>query len=328
MPRLPLCLGLLAASLAAPLPLPAQATSIFRFETDEFWLNLHHFLYVLGRSNRGERDAARRAVADAPRDEARGLATLSADDQRRWREAVAFYSGGPSQRDLIFNTALARVTGALGGADAQGSLAGVVVDSALRAALEAAAPAYRAAWWDAHRAANRLRRDSMLPLIAAHGPAILDRLSRAYGMAWPAEGFPIHYSAYTNWAGAYSTRGNLLAVASLDPAQAGTLGLETLFHEAMHQWDREVSDLLDARARAIGVTLPQGLSHAMIFFTAGHATRAVVSGHVPYAEAEGVWERGWGPLREALEAAWLPWLEGRGSRDEALEALIRRATSR
>jgi hypothetical protein len=42
--------------LVLAIALAAQAaTPIFRFEPDGFWLNLHHFLYVLG--SRAERRA-------------------------------------------------------------------------------------------------------------------------------------------------------------------------------------------------------------------------------------------------------------------------------
>ena len=44
----------------------AQSTTsppIFRITTDEFWLNLHHFLYVLGRAEARTNDSTRDAVA-------------------------------------------------------------------------------------------------------------------------------------------------------------------------------------------------------------------------------------------------------------------------
>ena len=49
--------------------------------TDQFWLNLHHFLYVLGRAQAKTGDAKREAVADAPSENARGLEKLTADEQ-------------------------------------------------------------------------------------------------------------------------------------------------------------------------------------------------------------------------------------------------------
>jgi hypothetical protein len=38
---------------------------------DEFWLNLHHFLYVVGRAQAKTGDAKREAVADAPAEDDR-----------------------------------------------------------------------------------------------------------------------------------------------------------------------------------------------------------------------------------------------------------------
>lgn len=60
----------------------AQTSSpIFRFETDGFWLNLHHYLYVLGRAEAKIADSKRDAVAAAPGDSAEGLTSLSAGEQ-------------------------------------------------------------------------------------------------------------------------------------------------------------------------------------------------------------------------------------------------------
>src|SRR5687768_15841103 len=96
---------------------PASATPIFRFETDELWLNLHHFLYVLGRHENGTTDSRRAAVARAPADAARGLARLGDDERAVWREAVRYYAAGPSQKDLILDSAATELTRLLADAD-------------------------------------------------------------------------------------------------------------------------------------------------------------------------------------------------------------------
>ena len=67
---------------------------IFIFHTNEFWLNLHHFLYVLGRAENKERDTTREAVVDTPNDQERGFAKLNAKEQQTWREVVASYAAG------------------------------------------------------------------------------------------------------------------------------------------------------------------------------------------------------------------------------------------
>ena len=62
----------------------------------------------------------------------------------------------------------------------------------------------------------------------------------------------------------------------------------------------------------------------MIFFTAGDAVRRVIPGHVPYADAFGVWNRGFAAFKAPLQETWKPYLDGTGTRDEAIAALVAR----
>jgi hypothetical protein len=150
---------------------------------------------------------------------------------------------------------------------------------------------------------------------------VLDFITAKYGMKWPANGYPVHVSAYATWAGAYSTAGGLLVVASNPGAGTrGLDGLETVFHEAMHQWDDQMRALLERLAA--GKHVSRNLSHTLIFYTAGYAVHRVAPEHIPYADAHGVWERGWMRLQAALDKTWKPYLDGHGTRDEALAAAI------
>jgi hypothetical protein len=81
--------------------------------------------------------------------------------------------------------------------------------------------------------------------------------------------------------------------------------------------------LLD-QARRLKKAVPDKISHALIFFTAGEAVRHVVREHVPYADKSGVWQRGMIRERDALAEIWKPYLDGQGTRDEALAKLINR----
>ena len=148
-------------------------------------------------------------------------------------------------------------------------------------------------------------------------------ITSKYGLEWAPTGYHVHLSGYTNWAGAYSTRGNLLVVSSLDEAIRAVYGLETIFHEGMHQWDDQISQSLREKATHLSKVVPKDLSHAMIFFTAGEAVRRVFPNHIPYADKFGIWQRGLGPFKTALEHEWKPYLDGRVSRDEALAELIK-----
>src|ERR1044071_928512 len=91
----------------------APVNSIFIFHTDEFWLNLHHFLYVLGRAQNKTTDASREAVVGAPADQEKGLAGLSATERNVWNEVVSAYAATLSKKDLIFDDPLPALTKAL-----------------------------------------------------------------------------------------------------------------------------------------------------------------------------------------------------------------------
>ena len=317
---------LVVAALLAPAAPAAAQAPIFKFESDEFWLNLHKFLYVLGRAQNKDPNASRAAVAGAPGDAERGLASLTDAERKTWADAVTAYTRGLSGKDPIRDRDLALIEGQLADIDDARDVSGAMVDASLRALLEGAAPVYRKAWWSSHRTANRAFVSSTQELLKAQGSTTLQFITRAYQMPWPAGGYPVHAVAYASWAGAYSTWGNLLIVSS--NAGAGTSGwggLESVFHESMHQWDEAVEMLLTAQAAAAGGQVPFNLSHALIFFTSGEAVRRVApAGYVPYADSAGVWQRGMTALKAAIEEIWLPYLNGRGTRDEALAALVRR----
>ena len=328
--RIALLLTFLFIGQAFVISSPAKSADqkthpIFIFHTDEFWLNLNHFLYVLGRAENKTTDAIREAVVRAPADQDQGFAKLSANEQSTWREIVTSYANGFSKKDLIFDESAASITSALAGAGDAKSLQGVTVDPALAALLERAAPIYRKAWWTDQRKSNRAWKTMIEPLLAQYGVPLLKFITNAYKLEWPAAGFPVHLSGYSNWAGAYSTTGSLLVVSSLAKDTTGALGLETIFHEGMHQWDEPVQLALREQVRQQHKRIPPNLSHALIFYTAGDAVRRIVPGHVPYAEKFGLWQRGIGVYKDAIEKAWKPYLDGQGTRDEAFAALIKLA---
>lgn len=294
---------------------------IFTYQSG-FWLNLHHFLYVLGRAEAQAPDSTRRAVAGAPDDEAQGLARATDVERRVWREVVAAYAQGPSRRDPVFDRDLIAAGQALAAAGNAPSLEGAGVARELSALVERAAPIYRRLWWAAHDRANLARWQELQPLLALHGDEVLAYVLRVYEEPWPDEGYPLQFAAWVNWAGAFSTGDRHLVVSSLDEGTRGAQGLEILFHEAMHQWDRQVQARLDAAAAAAGKQITGPLSHAMIFHTAGEAVRAAIPDHQTYAEVNGIWARGMGAFKGILDEAWKPYLDGAGTLDEAVRAIV------
>jgi hypothetical protein len=192
---------------------------------------------------------------------------------------------------------------------------------------------YRRVWWSAHVGANRAWQTQNAALVAQHGTAIRNYLAHAYPIDWPLEGRLVHVTAYANFGGAYSlVNGGLLVVSSIDPGMQAMSGLEMVFHEALHQWDPQTFAALAVQARKLTVTVPGDLPHAMIFFTAGEAMKRVAPDYVPYMERFGIWNVKLSGaslpasrFRQPLLEAWKPFLDGRGSREEALAALLAQA---
>jgi hypothetical protein len=301
----------------------APAASPFVLSTGDFWLNLHQYLYVLGRAEAKMPDAGRAAVADAPVDQAEGIAALSAAERETWAAAVRHYAAGPSRQDPIFDAPLIETGNLLVRAGDDPSLAGLSLDAGLAAVLERVAPLYRKAWWPAHRAANERWTQALEPLARAHGARLVAAVTRAYRLSWPTDGYPVRVVAFANWAGAFSTRGPLLLVSSRAPGQASMSGLESVLHESMHQWDDAMWRRFRDEAKRQNKVIAADITHALIFFTAGEVVRGIAPGYVPYADANGIWTRGLAPFRGALEAAWKPWLEGRGTLEGAIAEVVR-----
>jgi hypothetical protein len=310
---------IVAMALAAPTSSP-----IFRFETDGFWLNLHHFLYVLGRAQAGMPDAKRSAVARAPADQAEGVKGLSESDRQVWADAVAFYANGLSKQDIVFDQPLIGVTHAMR-VPPNATATALKVDAELRATLERAAPIYRRVWWPRHLKANNDRAIEFAALLADHGAAVRAYITKAYQERWPADGHPINFSGYANWAGAYSTAGDLIVISSLDQSVAGPLGLESMFHEAMHQWDQPMLGRLSRLAKEFQTPPPRpGITHALIWYTAAEAVRSVIPTHRGYAEAGGMWnQQGLASFKAGLDTYWKPYLDGKSTLDAALVGLLK-----
>jgi hypothetical protein len=310
----------------ATLLLVAQGSGpIFRFDADGFWLNLHHFLYVLGRAQNQAPDRQRRAVVNAPGDQEAGLQGLSLSARQNWDSVVRFYAGGLSKMDAIFDRDLIEVTNAMR-VPPDATAEALKVDPELRANLIRAAQVYRASWWPKHRRENHARVESLQRQVEQYGDKVRAYVTRAYQQNWPQGGYLVNVSGYTNWAGAYSTDvGGLIVVSSLDESTGGSLGLESIFHEAMHQWDQPMMARLSRLSKEHQTPPPRGgITHALIWYTAAEAVKSVIPTHVGYAERGGMWQQKLnGSFKAGLDTYWKPYLDGNGTLDAALVGLLK-----
>jgi hypothetical protein len=248
---------------------------------------------------------------------------LTEADLKAWSDAVTFYANGLSKQETIFDRELINVTNAMRVPPTATSQA-LKIDPALLATLESAAPIYRRVWWPRHQQANNARVREFRTYLDQHGEKLVAYVTRAYQQPWPTNGHQINVSGYANWAGAYSTNGSLIVIASLDRGTSGSLGLESMFHESMHQWDQPMLARLERLSKEHHTPPPRdGIIHALIWYTGAEAVKSVIPAHIGYAEAGGMWrQKGLGSFKAGLDAHWKPYLEGKSTLDAALVGLL------
>src|ERR1017187_3694249 len=83
-----LAAGTAHAQTAPGPPETSAGKPLFTFRST-LWVNLHHFLYVLGRARSDTQDS-RRAVVNAPAD-TQGFESLCATERETWDRAIACY---------------------------------------------------------------------------------------------------------------------------------------------------------------------------------------------------------------------------------------------
>jgi hypothetical protein len=98
-----------------------------------------------------------------------------------------------------------------------------------------------------------------------------------------------------------------------------------MFHESMHQWDQAMLTRLAALSKAHQTPRPRdGITHALIWYTAAEAVKSVIPNHVGYAEGGGMWkQRSLAAFKPGLDQYWKPYLDGKGTLDEALLGLLK-----
>ena len=315
-----LCTTLATAGVSQPATPRGAETRLFAMQSN-FWVNLHHFLYVSARARRGmdtDRVTVTRALADTM-----GLGTLSPSTRAEWDQVLDYYSRALAQRDVLFDSALVHVNVNLSRVAPNASPRTAALDAEHGRMLERAAPAYRTVWWPRHDASNRRWIAAVTPLLRQHGDSAAAWETRAFAVRWPDTPVPVDVSAYTNWSGAYTTADPDHVTISSEAADIqGTAAFELLFHEVLHTMDRPLFERYRSAARALGKRMLRNPTHPFVFYTAGEVTRRLFPGHVPYAE-QGLWQRSqdMGPMRPLLQRHWQLWLDGQISLDEALRRI-------
>jgi hypothetical protein len=295
----------------------------FRFQNN-FWVNLHATL-------RGE--ARRRSLNLAAQIEIGGLTDA---ERKTWSSALDAYEGY-GQKNVIFDEALVRLNNWLSTISNIGGLSPIPndIDARTVRALIAAAPVYRRHFWPEQSQINMRWIAAVQPLVTALGSSMASGLAGVYRVDWPAAPIVVDASFEAGADGGYTTDGPLgtaahTVIQTSNTGYQGEAGFEMIFHEACHAEtiEQPLTTAINTEAAQQNVKAAPNLWHAIIFYTAGELARRElqkngVANYQPYANRNGIWDRGWQPLREAIERDWQPYLDGRATFDSAIQALVR-----
>lgn len=316
-PTLAIALLLVAAEGHAAEPIASSFVPT-RFEFHSaFLMNLHHFLF----------DAARHPGRI---DKVQWTQPPTADEMARMRAAVQFYAMAYGQRDLLFDDELRDIKHALAHADdARQQAAGLGLPPALAATLDSTAPIYARCLWAGQDQVNRRWIAQVQSLEARYGTQIQPRLERIFDARFPAVVRDDVVVTTGTFTGAYTDAPPPQTVLPSGWDEYGGLAsLEMIWHEAAHvePGDR-LEALIEQASHAMGREVPDGLWHAALFEAVGTQVAQVIAadGHgdyVAYADKNGVYRRGWAKYVPLLHAEWKTWLDGQGSLQQAVDAMV------
>ena len=293
-----------ATGLAAQVPLPGKGSShprpgeghepregraeilpVFEFHSG-FWVNLHHFLYQQARIR--EKLPVRRTDQGTTATEMAPAAALTPNEPAEagaWSASLDYYAATLAGRDLLFDGDLVAIKNILAQSDsfprslgAQPSLEASGLPPKFVAALEQAAPIYRAHWWPEHDRTNRSWIAAVAPMVRQLGGTLAEQLAAIYQGEWPAGRIRVDLTIYAGRVGGYTSLDPLhVTISSTEPRNQGSAALEVLFHEASHGLAGAVREGIARECRAHNKPIPRDLWHALLFYTTGEIVRRALS---------------------------------------------------
>jgi hypothetical protein len=172
-----------------------------------------------------------------------------------------------------------------------------------------------------------------MPRLRRNEARYVELTKRLYGATWSDTPYRVDVSAYPYSRAGYSTREGTIVMYSMDPGNQDLYSLEMVLHEVQHVdgiSDKAMApDALRVAFDRAGAKLPDSLSHALIFATAGEYTRSVAVSerlpeYIPYWLKQGLDKQDeWKNVVPIVQRYWLPVVHGETSTKDGIDAMAR-----
>ena len=299
-----------------------QSHSVFVFQ-DNFWVNLHHVL-------RGE---ARRRGHGLPLQ--LPLAELGLDEKTAWESALDAYQD-LAKRAFIFDETLTRIDNALAMQTASTLAPTDWIDAKFIAAMNQAAPIYRAHRWNQDHSENENWLATHASPILLRAAAVRSEIAKIFDLKPPGEPILVEVVSEIGPNLAYTTGGpNGFSGHTFISPRANTnvdVALDTLLHEISHTMDDQIIAVIEAEAARQHFKIPKDMWHAMTLYTTHELVRREPGrqrddpSYAPNASFANMFKDGnWPAIFSDLQTNWLPYLDGHGNLNEALAAVVSNA---
>jgi hypothetical protein len=306
-------IAVLLASLAVTSVSAADIVQVKPWELhSSFWMSLHQTL-----------------IADAMREAPRPLPDLSTEEKNAWDQAVTAYRTAGGRGDMTFADPMIFTTDGLARVDDEGQ--GTPGDVPLKGALTQAASIYRQHWWTADDRSNRFFIAVAAALLREGGDTLVRAHETIYRTKWP-ERIRVYITPWGGPFGGYTINqpaGPITTMASREEGYQGMRALEMLLHESSHAVvnpnNGTVAAAIRSASRQRGIPIPPSLWHAILFTTSGELARRFLADHgvtkfVPSSDE--LFARAWPQFRDPIVKNWIPYLEGHGTLEEAIDKVV------
>ncbi|MEM7588316.1 MAG: hypothetical protein AAF560_33320, partial [Acidobacteriota bacterium] len=183
---------------------PFASTLLFTFHSD-IEVCLHHFVYRWAKKEAMEAGTIpKRYPEPTLRDvDVAALAKLSDEERAIWDGALGHYRDQVAGRSILFDDELVKLRNVLAGELDASALA--EAESITFEQIEALLPVYRRVWWPRHDAENRQWVAAVIGDVIRFERPIAERITRAYGAAWPSPPNRVDLAPYASSTVAYTT---------------------------------------------------------------------------------------------------------------------------